>query len=401
MKPDYIKRFEKLGFGMFVHYGLYSMLNKGEWAYFALDKEEKKKYFSKEFADRFNPKKDWAIKLVRLAKKSGVKYINLTTKHHDGFFLYDSKGLTDWDCMHYGPKRDLVKEFVDACNKEGIVPFFYHALLDWHSKDYKENFPKYLDFLYKSVELLCTNYGKIGGFWFDGFWDKPNENWEFDRLYKMIRKYQKEAMIINNTGLSDTGSIGHYEIDSVTYERSAPSKTIQIDGKERAGEMCEVFGEHWGCAKHDLDYKSFKEILYSLLDCRNCNCNFLLNCGPLGSGYISTRDKLYFDGLGEVIRKNKYFIYNVKKADIESDDCIILQDDNYYYAVIKDVVFSLDPNVQLNEGTKQVVIKNHKIKNAKYLDCKYPVKLSKDKSTIIVRPFDYGEARCIRVVRFK
>ena len=195
----------------------------------------------------------------------------------------------------------------------------------------------------------------------------------------MIRKYQKEAMIINNTGLSDTGSIGHYEIDSVTYERSAPSKTIQIDGKERAGEMCEVFGEHWGCAKHDLDYKSFKEILYSLLDCRNCNCNFLLNCGPLGSGYISTRDKLYFNGLGEVIRKNKYFIYNVRKGDIESDDCIILQDDNYYYAVIKDVVFSLDPNVQLNEGTKQVVIKNHKIKNAKYLDCKYPVMLSKDK----------------------
>lgn len=402
MKPEYIKKFEKLGFGMFVHFGLYSTLEKGEWIYYALNEEDKKHYFSDEFASTFNPRKDWAIKLVKTAKKSGVKYITLTTKHHDGFFLYDSKGLTHWDSIQLGTKRDLVKEFVDACNQEGIVPFFYHALLDWHNEDYKNNFPAYLDFLYKSVELLCTNYGKIGGLWFDGFWDKPNEDWRFDALYKMIRKHQPEAMIINNTGMGDVGTISHYEIDSVTYERSVPAMVSSPDGKDRAGEMCEVFGEHWGVATNDYDYKSFKEILYSFIDCRNCNCNFLLNCGPLGNGMISSRDKRYFDQLGDFIRRNKNFIYDVKKADdITSDDCIILKDEKYYYAVIKDVMMSCDPNVQLVEGKTKVTIPGHKIKNAKYLDCKYPVQLSSDKHTIIVRPFDYGEARCVRVVRFK
>lgn len=401
MKPEYINRFEKLGFGMFVHFGLYSMLGKGEWAYFALDEKGKKKYFTDEFANKFNPAKDWAIKLVRTAKKGGAKYITLTSKHHEGFFLYDSKGLTKWDSVNLGPKRDLVKEFVDACNQEGIVPFFYHALLDWHNPDYKNNFPKYIDFLVDSVELLCKNYGKIGGLWFDGFWDKPKENWQFDRLYKMIRKYQPEAMIINNTGMGDVGTVGHYEIDSVTYERTAPQMNAYSDGKERAGEMCEVFGEHWGYTKNDFDYKSYPTILDSLINCRNHNCNFLLNIGPMGSGYISRRDKAYFDQLGYFIRKNKNFIYNVKKADIESDDCIILQDANYYYAVINNVQASLDPNVQINEGTTKVTIKNHKIKNPKYLDCKYPVVLENNKSTIIVRPFDYGEAQYIRVVRFK
>lgn len=401
MKPEYIKRFEKLGFGMFVHFGLYSVLGKGEWVYYTLNSEDKKKYFSEEFANKFNPKKDWAIKLVKTAKAAGAKYITLTTKHHDGFFLYDSKGLTNWDSTKLGPKRDLVKEFVDACNKEGIVPFFYHALLDWHNENYNKDFPKYIDFLIKSVELLCTNYGKIGGLWFDGFWDKPNEDWQFDRLYKTIRKYQPEAMIINNTGMSDTGSIGHYEIDSVTYERSAPTMVNAPDGKERAGEMCEVFGQHWGYTKNDLDFKSFREILYSLLDCRNSNCNFLLNCGPQGNGYMTKLDEAYFLRLGEFIKKNKNFIYNVKKADISSPDCIILQDENYYYAVIKDVLMSVNPNAQLAKGTTKVTIPNHKIKNAKYLDCKYHVELSNDKHTIFVQPFDYGEARAVRVVRFK
>ena len=401
MKPEYIKRFEKLGFGMFVHFGLYSTLGRGEWVYYILSPEEKKKYFSDEFANKFNPKKDWATKLVRTAKKAGAKYITLTTKHHEGFFLYDSKCLTKWDSVQLGPKRDLVREFVDACNKEGIVPFFYHALLDWHNEDYNNNFPKYIDFLIKSVELLCSNYGKIGGLWFDGFWDKPNEDWQFDRLYKTIRKYQPEAMIINNTGMSDTGSIGHYEIDSVTYERSVPTMVNAPDGKERAGEMCEVFGQHWGYTKNDLDFKSFREILYSLIDCRNSNCNFLLNCGPQANGYMTKLDEAYFLRLGEFIRKNKNFIYNVKKADISSPDCVILQDENYYYAVIKDVLMSVNPNAQLAKGTSKVTIPDHKIKNAKYLDCNYRVELSNDKHTIFVQPFDYGEARAVRVIRFE
>ena len=98
-------------------------------------------------------------------------------------------------------ERDLVKEFVDACNKHEIMPFFYHTLLDWNEKSYTENFSEYLKYLRASVEILCKNYGKIGGLWFDGSWDKKSVNWEEDELYSLIRSYQPEAMIINNTGM--------------------------------------------------------------------------------------------------------------------------------------------------------------------------------------------------------
>lgn len=400
MKPEYIKRFEKLGFGMFVHFGLYSVVGKGEWHYWCDPKCNKEEYFSAKLADKFNPKKDWAIKLVKEAKRAGAKYITLTTKHHEGFFLYDSKGLTDWDVMHYGPKRDLIKEFVDACNEEGIVPFFYHALLDWHHPDYDSNFPKYIDFLIKSVELLCKNYGKIGGLWFDGFWNKPNENWEFDRLYKTIRKYQPEAMIINNTGMRDTGSVGHYEIDSVTFERGNPREISSADGKERAGEMCEVFAVHWGYAKEDISYKPISEIIKTLVTCRYCNCNLLLNVGPTGNGSLRELDKAYLHAIGQWVKKNKSFIYNVKKADIEIAGAKVLKDDKYYYAVVDNIPMAADANVQLGQNLPILKAEGFKFKNARYLDNLQKVNISKNKKEILLSPYVYGQAYCNRVIRF-
>ena len=214
-----VKNFEKLGVGLFVHFGLYSVLGKGEWAFNInhLNPEEYKK-----LANKFNPNKNWAKNLAKTAKKAGAKYITLTTRHHDGYSLFDTKGLSDYDAVHTAPKRDLIREFVDACNMEGIIPFFYHTLMDWDRPEYKTDFNKSLDYLIDSVEVLCKNYGKIGGFWFDGMWDKKTADWQEDRLYGTIRKYQPEAMIINNTGLSELGKLGHPELDSVTFERGKP-----------------------------------------------------------------------------------------------------------------------------------------------------------------------------------
>ena len=168
---QYIKEFEKLGFGMFVHFGLYSMLEKGEWAKL-LHQIPDEEYDA--LAERFTPRQDWAPELVKLAKSAGCKYITLTTRHHDGFSLFDTCGLNDFDAKHAKCGRDLVREFVDACIAEGIIPFFYHTLLDWREESYKTDFPKYLKYLRASVEILCKNYGKIGGIWFDGMWDKPD-----------------------------------------------------------------------------------------------------------------------------------------------------------------------------------------------------------------------------------
>ena len=131
-----IKEFEKLGFGMFVHFGLYSIVGKGEW-YKCIHHVSDEDY--EPLAKQFNPDKNWAKELVATAKKAGCKYITLTTRHHDGYSLYDTCGLNDYDAPH-SCGRDLVREFVDECNAAGIVPFFYHTLLDWHEESYNKDF---------------------------------------------------------------------------------------------------------------------------------------------------------------------------------------------------------------------------------------------------------------------
>ena len=261
---QYIKDFEKLGLGMFVHFGLYSIIGMGEWVKFTHDIpiDEYKKNMSK-----FKVSKDWAHELVRTAKEAGCKYITLTTRHHDGFSLYDTCGLNTYDAVHSAAGRDLVREFVDECNKQGIIPFFYHTLIDWSVQYDESTFSKYLEYLRASVEIICKNYGKIGGLWFDGMWDHRDWNWEEDALYGMIRKYQPEAMIINNTGMDRLGMQGHIELDSVTYERGQPV-TIDLNDRPKylASEMCQIFGNYWGYSPEDIDYKPVKEILGNLID---------------------------------------------------------------------------------------------------------------------------------------
>ncbi|HBF86301.1 MAG TPA: alpha-L-fucosidase, partial [Clostridiales bacterium] len=165
MDYGYIENFKNLGFGMFVHFGLYSLVGKGEW-YLRLNPQADAAEYEK-LTEKFAVKKTWAKELVSVAKEAGCRYITLTARHHDGFSLYDTRGLSDFDAPHSASGRDLIKEFVEECRKEGVVPFLYHTLADWHNADYMNDFPKYIDYLVKSVGILCKNYGKIGGLWFD------------------------------------------------------------------------------------------------------------------------------------------------------------------------------------------------------------------------------------------
>ena len=217
---QYILDFEQMGLGMFIHCGFYSQLGRGEWVFFneKLDMNEYKK-----LADTFTAEDFDAEEIAKTAKAAGCKYITLTTRHHEGFSLYDTCGLNDFDAPHTPAGRDLIREFVDACNKYGLMPMFYHTTLDWYNPDFDENFDEYLEYLRKSVETLCKNYGKIGGLWFDGNWSKPDSDWKVEELYATIRKYQPEAMIINNTGLEHRGDGGNLEVDSVTFEQGKPT----------------------------------------------------------------------------------------------------------------------------------------------------------------------------------
>jgi alpha-L-fucosidase len=335
---------------------------------------------------------------VQTAKKAGCKYITLTTRHHDGFSLYDTCGLNEFDAPHSACGRDLVKEFVDECNKAGITLFFYHTLLDWWKEEYQTNFSAYIDYLVKSIEILCTNYGKIGGFWFDGMWDKKDEDWQEDRLYGTIRKYQSEAMIINNTGLSALGKVGHPEIDSVTFERGKPAFVDNSD-RHRAGEMCQVLNDHWGFAREDINYKSVKELVENLVDCRKYNCNFLLNIGPRGDGSVKPLDAAVLEEIGLWVKLNKKFIYKVKSCEIQAEGADLLKgDDGYYYAVIKDVPMSADPNVTIQTQGRDIKI-HARVSSARWLDTneKIPVK----KGAFAVKPFDYGRSLAVRVAKIK
>lgn len=401
---QYIKDFENLGFGMFVHFGLYSILGTAEWAKYS-NQIPDETYNA--LVEQFEPKEDWAIELVKTAKRAGCKYITLTTRHHDGFSLFDTCGLNTYDAPHSKCGRDLVREFVDACNAEDMIPFFYHTLLDWYEENYQTNFPKYLEYLRKSVEIICKNYGKIGGIWFDGMWDKPDNDWEEDALYETIRKYQPDAMIINNTGLSAQGALGHIELDSVTFERGKP-EPLNMKGAPKyvASEMCEVFCDHWGYAKEDLNYKSPAQMIRELADCRRYRSNMLMNIGPMGDGSIREMDQAILNLIGKWV---DYFDEAIRKPaptgiEIEgkSDD-FILKHENYYYLFCYNLPMSADPNVAvLQDAQYESKFKlADKIQSVTWLDNGAAVEYMQDGENVMVTtvPYTYGRSLVVRVAK--
>ena len=339
-----IEEFEKLAYGMFIHWGLYSILGKGEWIQ-SNRKIPKSEYVK--LKDKFTAEDFDATAIARLAKNTGMKYICLTTRHHDGFSLYDTKGLCDFDAIHSAAGRDLVTEFVDGCRSQGIVPFFYHTTLDWYQESFENDFEAYLDYLIKSVELLCTNYGKIGGLWFDGNWIKPDADWREDELYGTIRKYQTDAIIVNNTGLGARGETGHREIDSVTYERGRPGPINRENApKYLAGEMCEVLNKHWGIAENDFNYLSPKDVIERLCACRKVGANCLLNVGPTANGRIPDYEAALLCKVGKWIDICGDLFYEGKSSQIiSSGNDFALEYNSQAYLFLHELPLEGDPNV--------------------------------------------------------
>lgn len=333
-KPEKrIYDFERYGFGLFVHYGLFSLLGQGEWVQNAksIPVEEYEK-----LADAFTAEAFSGEQLAKMAADAGVKYITFTTRHHDGFSLYDTKGLNPFDAPHSAAGRDLAADFAEGCNKYNIVPFFYHTTVDWRYPDFDKDFKGYLQYLRESVKLLCTNYGKIGGFWFDGNWAR-DDDWEEDALYGMIRQYQPEAMIINNTGLDRLGQTGHYEIDAVTFERGKPFP-INGDGARKylGSEVCQILNSHWGYAKNDFAYKGVAGLIHEFAGCRRYGANYLLNVGPQPDGSIRLIEQGIFQEIGNWVSVYKDALYCVRPTDVicEGDSFVLRGDDGAYYLFV-------------------------------------------------------------------
>jgi alpha-L-fucosidase len=400
---DRIIRFENLAYGMFIHWGPYSLIGRGEWVQ---DYERMPKNEYIKLADKFTAKDFDPFAIAKLAKDAGMKYICLTTRHHDGFSLYDTKGLCDFDAPHSAAGRDLVLEFVQGCRSEGIVPFFYHTTLDWYQESFKNDFNAYLDYLINSIEVLCTNYGEVGGFWFDGNWSKPDADWREDELYGTIRKHQPQAIIINNTGLEARGAIRHPEIDSVTYERGYP-KRINREGMNKylAAEMCEVLNKHWGIATNDFSYISPKDVIERLCACRKVGANFLLNVGPTGDGQIPEYESAILRKTGQWIGKSGDVYYKGKPSNIRTDNQdFALEADGKIYLFVHNLPMSGSFNVVSGSGgnlPRSFAGIDRKINSARWLDNDEKLGFCQDVSselfTLNATAYHYGTDLVVRL----
>ena len=318
--------FQDSKFGMFIHWGVYSVPGRGEWV---MNQEKIPISEYEKFAPQFNPAKFSAAEIVGLAKSAGMKYITITSKHHDGFAMFATK-QNKWnivDATPYG--KDPLKQLAEECRKQGIKLFFYHSQLDWHSPDYyprgrtgqtagrleSGDFNRYLQFMDAQLSELLTNYGDVAGIWFDGMWDKPDADWQLQRTYTVIHKLQPAAMI---------GSNHHHQPfdgeDFQMFEKDLPgANTAGFNQTSIATlplETCETINGAWGYNQNDHNFKSVPALIHYLVRAAGANANFLLNIGPMSTGEVSPEFVERLHAMGAWLDKNGETIYGTRGGPI-------------------------------------------------------------------------------------
>ena len=279
--------------------------------------------------------------------------------------------------------------------------------MDWHEESYEADFKTYLKYLRDSVKVLCTQYGEIGGFEFDGKWSRPNDDWEEDELYGMVRKYQPDCILINNTGLSALGVAGHIELDSVTYERGKAHRLPDDVPKYLAGEVAESVCSHWGCATRDLNYKSPAELIRLLASSRRYGANLLLNIGPLPDGSLQPIDVAVLDKIGKWVAIYEEAIYDPRPTYIDIDgkpDDFLLKDGRNYYLFCDHLPTDADPNVadkKFADSYDDCFVLPDTIRSITWMDSGESVKFEQDGDAVTVHtaPFSYGRNTVVRVAK--
>lgn len=289
-------------FGMFIHWGLYSVpagewngeTNHAEWIR-TTARIPLKTYDT--FVDQFNPVKFDADAWVKMAKDAGMKYIVITTKHHDGFCLFDSR-QTDFDIMSTPCKKDIMKALAKACRKHHIKMCWYYSIMDWHHPDYLPrrnweterstdgaDFDRYVEYMKAQLKELITNYGDIGVLWFDGEWERTwNRQYGFD-LYNYVRGLQPDIIINNRVGAGRSGMEGMDKNGGFAGDFGTPEQQIPATGLPGVDwETCMTMNDHWGYNKHDKNWKSTQDLIRKLADIASKGGNFLLNVGPKADG---------------------------------------------------------------------------------------------------------------------
>lgn len=349
--------------GMFIHWGIYAVLGHGEWAMSRerITAEEYQPNFDNFYPQNFNPKK-WA----KLAKDAGIRYAVMTSKHHDGFCLYDSE-YTDYKITNTLLGRDAIREFLDAFRAEGIKVGIYYSLMDWHHPDYpaygdmyapmrdnpefaekekEKDFNRYLQYMHAQIEELCTKYGKIDLMWLDYSYDNMRgEKWEATKLVNMIKKYQPHIIINNRLEVSGDGfgSIvtDHptaYSGDFVTPEQVIPPQGIRNEKNEPVPwESCITMNNHWAYRTGDDNFKTSDLLIRRLVECVSKGGNMIINVGPNANGEIPEKSVCVLNEIGTWLRMNGESVYSCGYADMEKPEYgrITRKDNVYYYHIFE------------------------------------------------------------------
>ena len=365
------------------------MLADGEWV--MTNKNLNYKEYAK-LAGGFYPSRFNAAEWVAAIKASGAKYICFTTRHHDGFSMFDSK-YTDYNIVKATPfKRDIVKELADECHKQGIKIHFYYSHIDWYRDDYYPlgrtghgtgrtthgEWKTYYQFMNNQLTELLTNYGPIGAIWFDGWWDQdqnPGFDWQLPEQYAMIHKLQPACLIGNNH--HQTPFPGE---DIQIFERDLPGENnAGLSGQKVSPlplETCETMNGMWGYKITDQDYKSTKTLIHYLVKAAGMNANLLMNIGPQPNGELPATSIERLKEMGEWMKTYSETIYGTRGGIVPPHDWgVTTQKGNKLYVHI----------LNLQDKGLFLPITDQKIKKAVMFKDKTPVKFTQDKQGVVLK----------------
>ncbi|NLE45761.1 MAG: alpha-L-fucosidase [Chloroflexi bacterium] len=292
-------------FGMFVHWGLYSQLGRHEWV---MNRERIPVAEYEKLADTWQPGERPAREWARLARQAGMKYMVMTTKHHEGFCLWDTD-QTEYNSVKRGPRRDLVREYVEACREFGLKIGFYYSLMDWHHPDGARCARdgaarrRFLDFTQGCVRELCTNYGKIDIMWYDVSWPLESpERWETVAMNRMVRELQPHIIINDRAQLPE--------------DFGTPEEQVRAAEAGRSWEACMTFNGSWGYMPISPDWRSVREVVDMLCTATAGGGNLLLNIGPRPDGSVPEQAVERLGAVGAWISSNGDAIYgHVDRTD--------------------------------------------------------------------------------------
>ena len=330
------KDFADAKFGIFLHWGLYSMFGQGEWY---MTNENINCHEYAKVAQAFYPHNFNAPQWITAIKKSGARYITFTTRHHEGFSMWDTK-QSDYNIMHTPYGKDIVKQLVDECHRQQIGIHLYYSHLDWTRDDYpigrtgrgtgraagKANWPVYYDFMNKQLTELLSNYGKINAIWFDGWWDHDQDsipfNWELPEQYALIHRLQPACLIGNN----------HHQHpfegeDIQIFERDVPGENkAGLSGQDISRlplETCQTMNGMWGYKVKDQNYKTARELIQLLVRTSGKGANLLLNIGPQPDGSLPVVALNRLEEIGKWLSENGETIYGTTGGEVAVGDQVV------------------------------------------------------------------------------